>query len=120
MVKLTGNFLKTAEVEAGDLVTFKDAGEWVKSTKFTYEDGTPKTDFIIKVDHNGVEKSMRLNKTNREILKSVYGDETEAWVGKSATITKLKALVAGKMQDCIILEVGVKDEPPKNDTPWDE
>ena len=119
MVKLGGKYLKTAEVEAGDIITFKDAGSWVE-TKWTYDDGNPKSAFQITVDHKGEDKTMNLSGGNREILKSVYGDETNEWIGKTATITKIKALIGGVLKDCIILEVGVKDEPPKNDTPWDE
>jgi len=106
----SGNFVKTAEVKNGDTIIFKTEGEWIENTKYTYPDGTPRVDFVIKVEINGEEKSMRINKTNREVLIAAYGNDTSKWIGKSATITKEKVLVAGKKQDCILLEVsGVKN-----------
>ena len=104
-MKLTDmNFLKTSEVKGGEIITFLTEGEWVKNTKFTYENGDPKNDFVIKVEILEVEKSMRLSKVNRETLKAAFGDETAEWIGKQAKITKVKAMIGGKMQDMIILE----------------
>ena len=106
MVMLGGsNYLKTAEVKNGDIVTFKDEGSWIESTKFKYSDGNPKVDFVIKVSVNSEEKSMRLNKTNREIVIAAYGNDTSKWIDKTARITKEKVLVAGKKHDCILLEI---------------
>lgn len=112
----SGNYVKTAEVKNGDVITFKTEGEWIENTKYTYPDGNAKVDFVIKVELNGEEKSMRLNKTNRDIVISAYGNDTSKWIGKNAKITKEKMLVAGKKMDCIILEVensnGETDELP--------
>uniref|UniRef100_A0A6M3IQ74 Uncharacterized protein n=1 Tax=viral metagenome TaxID=1070528 RepID=A0A6M3IQ74_9ZZZZ len=105
MILGSGNFVKTAEVNDRDMLTFKDSGDWVENTMYKYPDGNPKVDFIIKVEINGDTKSMRLNKTNREIVIAAYGNDTAKWVGKSATITKEKVLVAGKKHDCILLEI---------------
>ena len=101
----SGNYVKTVEVENGDMVTFKDSGEWIESTRWKYDDGTPKVDFVIGVEIKGVEKKMRLNKTNREVLIEAYDSDTEAWIDKTATITKEKVMVAGERIDCIILVV---------------
>lgn len=99
------NYVKTTDVLGGEIITFKSEGEWVESKRFTYNDGSPKKDFIIKVEINGEEKDMRLNQTNRDILINVYGKETKEWIGQTATITKVKVVVAGKMIDMIVLEI---------------
>lgn len=101
----SGNFIKASEVNTGDVVTFKDAGDWVESTRFKYDDGNPKVDFNIKVELKGEEKQMRLNKTNREICIAAYGNDTSKWIGKTAAITKERCLVGGKKYDCIELKI---------------
>lgn len=100
----SGNYLKTADTEGGDIVTFKNEGEWIESNMYKYPDGNPKVDFVIKIDFKGDEKLMRLNKTNRDILVGTYGKDTAEWVGKTARITKEKVMVAGEKKDCIVLE----------------
>lgn len=121
MVMLGGSYLKTSEVDNGDIITFKDEGTWVESTRFTYQDGNKKVDFVIKVEVKGEEKSMRLNKTNREIVIAAYGNNTSKWIGKTARITKEKVLVAGKKHDCILLEISshqVTDDSAKLEEPF--
>lgn len=105
----SGNFIKSSEVSNGDIITFKNAGDWVESTRFKYDDGNPKVDFNIKVEFKGEEKQMRLNKTNREICIAAYGNDTTKWVGKTATITKERCLVGGKKYDCIELKIAGVD-----------
>jgi hypothetical protein len=100
----SGSYLKTVEVKTGDSVTFRNEGEWVESTKYTYDDGSPKRDFVIKVTYKGAEKKMRLNKTSRDSMVAAYGDDTADWVGKVAMIAKELMLVAGKKQDVITLD----------------
>jgi hypothetical protein len=100
-----GNYLKTADVKVGDIVTFQNEGAWIESTTYKYDDGNPKKDFTIKVDWKGEEKLMRLNKGNRDILMEEYGDETSGWIGKSATITIEKVMVGGKKMDMIVLTI---------------
>lgn len=107
----TGSYLKTAEVNNGDSVTFRNEGEWVENTKYTWEDGTPKQDFVIKVTYKGAEKKMRLNKMSRDEMVLAYGDDTAAWVGKSAIITKERMLVAGKKMDVLTLGVQAVNNP---------
>jgi len=105
-----GNYLKTDETSNGDVITFKDEGSWIESTRWTYDDGSPKVDFVIKVDFKGEEKSMRLNKTNRDAMRDVYGSDTAEWIGKTATIAKEKVMVAGKKLDCITLIASIPTE----------
>lgn len=104
------NYLKSEDVKQGDLITFLDEGSLVPSAKYTYNDGTPRKDFLLKVKHNDVEKDMRLNATNKKILIKVFGDETAQWVGKQAKITTADIMVNSKMMKTIIMApVGGKD-----------
>jgi len=109
----SGNYLKTKDVENGTTITIKNEGEWVESTMYKYEDGNPKVDFVVKVEVNGEEKSMRVNKTNRDILIEAYGNDTAEWIGKTAVITKEKIMVAGEKKDTIVLDTqGASAEVP--------
>jgi hypothetical protein len=121
MLNSGGKWIKVAEVNNGDILTFKDEGSWQENTKYKYPDGNPKMDFVIGVAHNGEEKQMRLNGTNRNTLSACYGKDTAKWVGKSATINKVKALVGGKQMEVILLEVEGIDQLeaiPDTDAPF--
>ena len=100
-----GSWLKVAEVKNGDKIIFKDEGAWQENTKFKYSDGNPKMDFVITVEHDGKDKSMRLNGMNRSTLMGAYGKDTSKWVGKEAITSKMNALVAGKQMEVIVLVV---------------
>lgn len=112
MVKLTTakNWLKSENVKSGDLITFLDEGQIVPSAKYTYEDGTPRKDFILKVKHNDVDCDLRLNATNKKILIKAFGEETADWVGKTAKLTTADIMVSGKLMKTIIMQpVGGKN-----------
>lgn len=104
MVKLGGSYLKAADVKNGDLVRFISEGGWMASAKFTYEDGKPRQDFVIDVEHQGIKKSMKLNKTNRDALKAAWNDETRDWIGREARVETVQALISGKLQLVIVLK----------------
>ena len=122
MILGSSNYVKTADLQGGEFVTFKNEGTWVESTKYTYPDGNPKQDFVIKVKIGEQEKDLRLNKTNRDILIAAFGNDTSNWVGMSVKLNKVQALVAGKMLDVLIVEAGNQeskdaiDQEPKEDT----
>ena len=97
-------FIRTADVSTGDSITIKTEGEWIENRKYTYDDGSPKIDFVIKVEYNGELRDMRLNKTNREILKEAWGKETGDWMDKTAKIKKVNAMIGGEMMDVILVE----------------
>lgn len=113
MILESGNYLKSEDAKAGDMVTFKDEGAWVENTKYTYDDGKPRQDFVIGVSHNGTDKKMRLNKTNRDAMVASFGKDTAVWINNSARITKQSVMVAGKLMDCIFLEVGPSENTAK-------
>jgi hypothetical protein len=57
-------------------------GEWTESTKYKYEDGTPRKQFVIEVMYAGEAKSLNLNSTNRSNLTNDWGNDTKEWIGK--------------------------------------
>lgn len=104
------NWFKTENVKQGDLITFLDEGQFVPSAKYTYENGEPRKDFILKVKHNDQECDMRLNATNKKVLIKSFGDDTADWVGKSCKVDTAPIMVSGKMMKTIILSpIGGKD-----------
>jgi len=125
-MKLGGNknWLKSADMKGGEVVTFTTSGEWVEST-FKNPDGSLKNQFVIGVNVNGQDKDMSLNKTNRTELIKAFGDETADWVGRSATINKMKVMVSGEVKDTIILvpctgnsAKGEVEEVPTDEVPF--
>ena len=95
MVKLGqgGSYLKSSEVNSGDIITFKNEGGWETSTKYRYKnedgsDGEFKKSFVVKVAHKDNEVLMRVNKSSRDAMVALYGDDTSQWVGKQAKIIK--------------------------------
>jgi len=110
---LTGkrNFLRVSDVKGGEIITFLNEGEWVENKKYTYPDGTPRKDFVIKITIFELEKDMRLNATNRSNLISAFGNDTTNWIGKSAILEKTKVMVGGKIMDTIIVKP-IKEEEP--------
>jgi len=97
------NFLKADEVANGDRLEILSEGEWVESKKWTYPDGTPKQQFIIKVGMDGVERDFTLNATNRQNLIRTWGKDTKNWIGKFATVEIVKMSVSGQLKNVIIL-----------------
>jgi hypothetical protein len=99
----TKNWLKSEDVKQGDQITILDGGAYVPSAKYTYEDGTPRKDFLIKVKHNDTDKDMRINATNKKVLIKAYGNETENWMGKICSLDTANIMVSGKMMKTIII-----------------
>lgn len=95
MVKLGqgGSYLKSEQVKTGDIITFKNEGEWIESNKYRWKnedgsDGAFKKSFVISVEFGGSDLLMRVNKTSRDSMVAAYGDDTATWVGKKAKIVK--------------------------------
>lgn len=97
------NFLKADEVKTGDTLKILNEGEWVTSKKFKYDNGEFKQQFIIKVEFDGIEKDMTLNKTNQKTLIEAWGRETALWKDQRATIEVVKMMVGTELKNVIIL-----------------
>lgn len=114
----SGNYLKVDDVKEGDLVTFKDEGTWVESTKYTYPDGNPKQDFVMKIDYKGQEYSIRINKFSRDELVPVYSNDTKNWIGKHAKIS-IEVYRSLNTKGMIFSPIIEKTQESK-ETAWDE
>jgi hypothetical protein len=97
------NYLKVEDVKAGDVVEINSEGEWTESTKYKYEDGTPRKQFAIEVIYAKEPRTLTLNSTNRSNLTNVWGNDTANWVGKKASVEIIKVSVAGKLMNSILL-----------------
>jgi hypothetical protein len=108
-----GKFLSAKTCNTGDILTFKNAGEYVDG-KFMHPDrkmdgtphpmaGKPKKELRFSVDVNGSDFIYTCNNTNQAILRDAFGSETEKWVGKKCGITIVKVNVGGQIRDSIML-----------------
>lgn len=88
MVMLNDNtsWLSAKNCKDGDEIEFLNAGDWVESTRFKYDDGNPVKQLIFKVKHEGEEKQLTLIKGSREAMIEAFGNDTLSWVGQKATI----------------------------------
>jgi len=101
---LGGKFLKVADCKTGDKIKILDEGVWEESRSFKNDDGTPKHQCQFQIEHAGEEKTITLNKTNREALIAVWGRDTAKWIGKEAEITLKEVEVAGEDKTVIRLK----------------
>lgn len=92
-MKLTNgsNYLKADKVEKGTVITFLDAGAIEISDKYRYknEDGTDgdfRKSLIFGVTYKGENKKLRVNTSSKIALIEAFGEDTDSWVGKNATI----------------------------------
>jgi hypothetical protein len=97
------NWIKSADVKTGDVVTFMSGGEWTESSKFTYDDGSPVKQFVVSVELKGEERAMNLNKLSRTNLCAYFGGDTDGWIGKKASVEKVKVMVGGELKESIML-----------------
>uniref|UniRef100_A0A6M3KNR4 Uncharacterized protein n=1 Tax=viral metagenome TaxID=1070528 RepID=A0A6M3KNR4_9ZZZZ len=89
MVILGGNtsWLSAKNCKDGDMIEFLNAGDWVQSTRFKYDDGNPVNQLVFKVKHEGEEKQLTLIKGSREAMIGAFGSDTLEWVGHKAKIS---------------------------------
>lgn len=68
---------------------------------------------VVYFEH--ADKGLVLNKTNAMAIASLYGPETDAWVGKRITIYPTQVQAFGKMQDAIRVKPSIPPapQPPK-------
>lgn len=85
-VSLGGNYLKAANVKDGEVVMFLDEGRVETSDKYTYDDGNPQKYFVMTVDYKGEKKNIKITASSKSSLIEAWGDETQNWIGKKATI----------------------------------
>jgi hypothetical protein len=57
-----------------------------------------------------VDKILVLNKTNGNVLVSLFGDDTDSWCGKPIQVFATSTDFAGKMVDCIRLRPSARED----------
>ncbi len=62
--------------------------------EFTDQNGVRKKKIVVFF--RGTDKDLVLNKTNATCIAQMYGDQTEAWVGKTITLWPSQAEMGGK------------------------
>ena len=86
-------FLKVEDVKEEDILTILDAGKITESRRFANPDGSPKKQYNFLVElPNGLKKTMSFNKSTRVNLVTMFGKDTNNWVGKKAEVTKNKSM----------------------------
>ena len=119
MILQSGTFLKAVEVKNGDIITILDAGAVSESQTFTTElkDGRkiPKKDYIFKISYKGADKIISMNKVSRDNLSAMYTNNTDAWVGKKASI-EICLFSNGKRGIVLSPIVDISEEHEKEDT----
>ena len=104
MVKLkVGDYLKASDIKTGDVAEIIDGGE-ERQSQFTYEDGTPKTQFTIGVSVNGSVKKWSMNKTTQRALSAEWSNDTEKWIGKKCNLKVIEQLVGKELKKIIFGE----------------
>jgi len=79
------------DVKHKDIVEIVSEGKWEEST-FMKDDGTPQNVFKVNLKvQSGEVRNVTINWTNVKLLVSVFGDETETWVGKEVRAWKTKS-----------------------------
>ncbi len=113
-----GKFYGSKVAKNGDVLNFTDAGDWVES-QYKKEDGTPRKQFQIGVEFGGSEYTLNLNGTSIANIIPVYGKDSEGWIGKQVKVEIVKAMVAGKMKDMIILHpIEIAKEDQAQEAEW--
>jgi len=107
-IKFPSDWLKIGDnVQEGDLVKFVDAGR--------FDEEKESWEFVMQIYHENEpteKKKFNLNKTNYNVVKELYGTNSDAWVGKVMKIVKTKARnpQLGKLVDSILLEKPTDEE----------
>ena len=80
-------YLKPEHVTDGDTITFTDAGE-IKDKEFEEKgEKTIRRKLEIGVTFRGEAKTYSPNANSVKLLSAAWGTNTEAWIGKTATLT---------------------------------
>jgi len=73
-------------------------------------EGQPKRDRVYTLEFDGRHKEMWINATNRKVLKMMYGDDVNAWSGKTITFYAQDGIRVGKTTKAGIRVKFVKQE----------
>lgn len=98
--------VKASEFETSKYLSAKTAGEYNGKTLTIYN---VKPELVREVrklvcEFENVEKTLPLNKTNRNALADAYGDDTDAWLGKVVVLHITRVMYEGNLTPSVVLE----------------
>ena len=95
-------FLKGKDLKEGEQIVMASKGE-IKEVDFKKGQGLQK---VLQLDvlHNGKKKTFTPNKSSINNLALKWGQDTDQWVNKIATVSFVKGMVAGEMKDILVLQ----------------
>ena len=96
-------WLKASDIKDGTSLIILDEGDWVTSGTFTKTNGEPKKDFVCKVDYEGKQCDLTINKTRKDVLIAAYGKDSAQWVKKVCKVKSEDINVGGKKLKTIVL-----------------
>jgi hypothetical protein len=84
-----------ADIKDGDLVKILTEGETAQ--------GEFGEQFVVKIETRNGEKNLALNQTSVNNLVDAFGEDSANFVGKTAKVWVIKAMVSGKLQNVAYL-----------------
>lgn len=97
----SGNSLKAADIPPNTKA--KVIIESCSEVEFKGNDG--KVDHKLRLAFQGQEKGLILNKTNATTIASMYGSDTDGWIGKEILLYQTKVDFGGQMVDAIRVDL---------------
>lgn len=84
MIINDGKYVSAKTAKTGESVRILDEGSIQENTKYKYDDGSPRMDYIFTVEYNGEKSLLRMNKASRTACVEAWGKDTVLWVDKIA------------------------------------
>jgi hypothetical protein len=84
-IEFKSMFLKADEVKKGETITILDPGV-ERESKFKYENGDSKVDYVFTVEYQGEQKKLTMNTASRRSMREAFSKDTLNWVGKQAKV----------------------------------
>lgn len=111
VIKFPSEWVKLgSNTQKGDQLKFLNSGE--------FDEDKGSWNFKVAILRNGElvepEKSFTLNKTNFEIIRTAYGDNSDNWVNKVVIVgvVKVRNPQTGALVDGIMLEIPSQEAAP--------
>lgn len=93
------------DFETSNYLNAKSAGKYNGQTLNIYEvtAATINDKRKMLIGFEGVDKQLVVNKTNRLAMQEGYGDDTDAWIGKSVLLSIVLTMFEGKRTPSIMI-----------------
>lgn len=117
-----GNWLKADDLKTGDLITFKNSGDFVPDN---FNEGKEVLEILVELP-DGCELLAKPNKTSVNALSDLenggWGDDVANWVGKQAIVEIKDEVVNGTDRKAIYLipNEDVVPVPPADKSPIED